>query len=572
MKKYILKHKLLLFLSIAAVILISITEAYQAILFQIVIDTATGTYKLEFINLFLYVMIFLLAVFTSETFSKASNSALNASVMRDYKQSIIKSFLDNNNQSRLSSSELISILNNDVTIIENSYLKSLINMTKDIFLFIVSLFLLFRIKISLTLAILVLSWLPVVVPQLFTKKNQLLKERYLGKAETFVNQIKEIAQGFEVIKGFNLEKNILNKFSKINKEVEQSKFKADAFTGFQGAISVTSGFLMFFINLLIASYFVIQGDITLGQMMAAVQLMNYIVNPLISISRYLTEIRAATRIISTINEKILHSEAKSSQGTKEFIFDKNLRITGLRYSYDNREDVISDINYIFEKGKKYAIVGESGCGKSTLLKILMNQIYDYQGQISIDDNDIKSFDAKSYYSKVALIQQNVFVFKDTLKNNICLYNEFSDEKINDTIMKSGLTKTMRMHNAGLDTLIGEGHVELSGGELNRVSIARALIKDVEILLVDEATSALDKVMAYDIEKTILGLDSTVIAITHRIDENILRSYDEILVMKDGKIVESGDFQKLIANKEYFYYMYSKNNSNTEDINNLIEFN
>lgn len=228
----------------------------------------------------------------------------------------------------------------------------------------------------------------------------------------------------------------------------------------------------------------------------------------------------------------------------------------MSYSYNNRDKVISNINYIFEKGKKYAIVGESGCGKSTLLKILMKQINDYQGQISIDDINIKSFDAKSYYSKVALIHQNLFVFKDTFKNNICLYNEFSDEKIKNTIIQSGLTKTMNIHNAGLDTLIGEGHVELSGGELNRLSIARALIKDVEILLVDEATAALDKVMAYDIEKTILGLDSTVIAITHRIDDNILKYYDEILVMKDGEIVESGDLQKLIINKGYFYDMYS----------------
>lgn len=556
MKKHILNHKFLLFLSITAVIIISLVEAYQAILFQTVIDTATGTLQLEFSNLFLYVMLFLLAVFISETFSKTSNAALNASVMKDYKQSIINSFLGNNNQSRLTSSELISILDNDVKIIENNYLNSLISMTKDIFLFIISLFLLFRINVTLTLSILVLGWIPVVVPQLFTKKNQLLKERYLGKVEVFVNQVKEIAQGFEVIKGFNIENKILNKFSNINEEAEQSKFKSDAFTGFQGAISISSGFLMFFINLLVAAYFVIQGDITLGQMIAAVQLMNYIVNPLISISKYLTNIRSVTRIISTINEKVLDNKGESSQETKEFTFDKNLRIDGLSYSYNNRDKVISNINYIFEKGKKYAIVGESGCGKSTLLKILMKQINDYQGQISIDDINIKSFDAKSYYSKVALIHQNVFVFKDTFKNNICLYNEFSDEKIKNTIIQSGLTKTMNIHNAGLDTLVGEGHVELSGGELNRLSIARALIKDVEILLVDEATSALDKVMAYDIEKTILGLDSTIIAITHRIDDNILKNYDEILVMKDGEIVESGKLQKLITNKGYFYDMYS----------------
>ncbi|NMR96349.1 ABC transporter ATP-binding protein, partial [Vibrio parahaemolyticus] len=130
-----------------------------------------------------------------------------------------------------------------------------------------------------------------------------------------------------------------------------------------------------------------------------------------------------------------------------------------------------------EKGKKYAIVGESGCGKSTLLKILMNQIDNYQGKIKIDDNDIKSFDPSSYYNKVTLIQQNVFMFKDTIKNNICLYNDFSEEKFNKVIKQSGLLKTISLHEKGIDTIVGEGKVQLSGGELNRIAIARALIKD-----------------------------------------------------------------------------------------------
>jgi len=566
MKKYILNHKFLLSLSLIFVIVISIVEAYQAILFKTIVDTAAGTYSYEISTLILFSILFLAAVFLSETLSKASNAALNAAVMRDYKQSIIKSFLNIDTQSKLSSSELISILNNDIKVIEDNYLNSIINIAKDIFLFIVSLYLLLRINIYLTLAIIIFGWLPVVIPQLFNKRNQALKGKYLENLERHVNHVKEIAQGFELIKGFNIEDKIFNIFSGINKETEHSKFKSDSFMGFQGAISLVSGFSIFFINIIIATVFVMRGDITIGAMIAAVQLMNYIVNPLISISMYVTKIKSVSKVITNIQERILN-KSNSNQGEKEFSFHNKLEIEDLSYSYDNREEVISNINYVFEKGKKYAIVGESGCGKSTLLKILMNQIDNYQGKIKIDDNDIKSFDPSSYYNKVTLIQQNVFMFKDTIKNNICLYNDFPEKKFNKVIKQSGLLKTISLHEKGIDTIVGEGKVQLSGGELNRIAIARALIKDAEILLVDEATSALDKVTAYEIEKTLTNLDKTLIAITHQMDETILDKYDEILVMKDGKIVESGNFKQLLDNESHFYFMYnSKMHDNEIPIN------
>ncbi|MDW2003725.1 ABC transporter transmembrane domain-containing protein, partial [Vibrio sp. 2304] len=179
MKKYILNHKFLLSLSLIFVIVISIVEAYQAILFKTIVDTAAGTYSYEISTLILFSILFLAAVFLSETLSKASNAALNAAVMRDYKQSIIKSFLSIDTQSKLSSSELISILNNDIKVIEDNYLNSIINIAKDIFLFIISLYLLLRINIYLTLSIFIFGWLPVVIPQLSNKRNQALKGKYL---------------------------------------------------------------------------------------------------------------------------------------------------------------------------------------------------------------------------------------------------------------------------------------------------------------------------------------------------------------------------------------------------------
>lgn len=557
MKKYFLNHKLLILINIVLIIGISVLEALQAILFKIIVDTVTGALNYKIVTLAIFSITFLLLVFLFETSSKASGAALNKAVMIDYKQSIIESFIDSDSQKRLTSSELISVLNNDIKVIEDSYLKSLTSIFKEVFLFIVSLFLLLRINVYLALVIIAFGWIPVALPQLFIKKNQEFKGRYLENLEKFVNRIKEIAQGFEVIKGFNIEEKITAVTLKDNNDAENSKFKSDAFDGFQGAISIVSGFAIFFINLLVAGYFVISKNITVGSMIAAVQLMNYIVNPLMSISNYVTKVKSVEKIRDKIQEKLIDNSIKDAmQGNKEFELTSIINIEGLTYSYDGQKNVISNISMKLEKGKKYAIVGESGCGKTTLFKILMNQICDYQGEIYFDGKNISSFNPKSYYKKVTPIQQKVFMFKDTLKNNICLYSDCTEEQLNKAVKQSGLIKTISMHQGGINTIIGEGGAELSGGELKRVAIARALIRQAEVLLVDEATSSLDKVMASEIENTLINLDATVISITHQLDENILSKYDEIFVIKDGKIIESGNFEKLIKNKGYFYYMFS----------------
>ncbi|MDP9751564.1 ABC-type multidrug transport system fused ATPase/permease subunit, partial [Thermoanaerobacter pentosaceus] len=168
--------------------------------------------------------------------SKAASAAFNKKVLIDYKQSIIESFI-NSRRRKITSSELISLLSNDVRMIENNYLTSLISIMENILLFVVSLYLILRINVYLTIVIFIFGWVPVIVPQFFTKINQELKGQYLKKLERFTTRIKEMAQGFEVIKAFNIENKILNMALKDNKDAEMAGYKSDAFQGFQGALS-----------------------------------------------------------------------------------------------------------------------------------------------------------------------------------------------------------------------------------------------------------------------------------------------------------------------------------------------
>lgn len=559
MIKFILRHKLLLGINILFIIAISITEALQAILFQTVVDTVTGNLKYTISSLTIMSILFLLSVFFLETGSKVSAAALNKKVILDYKENMVKGFLTSSFKKKISNSEFISLINNDVKLIEENYIKSFICIAKDILLFVMSLFLLLRINIYLTIVIVLIGWLPIFIPLLLNKKNQRLKETYSKNLEIFLEKIREVSQGFEVIKSFNIEHKITNLIYADNTNLENAKFKSSSFEGMLRATSIVTGFTMFFINLLISGYFVLKGDITIGSMIAAVQLMNYIVNPLVSISQYTTRIKSVSKLIYKIEEKLLNKINTIDNHnliTEPINFEKSITIENLSYSYDNVRETLTNINLKIEKGKKYALVGESGCGKTTLLKILLNEINDYTGKVTIDNIDIQQIHPKILYDNITFIHQKIFMFKDTIKNNICLYNNFSDEQINLSIKQAGLSKTIQKHTNGYNTLIGEDGISLSGGEVQRVAIARSLIKNSQILLVDEATSALDNLTARAIENSLINLNQTVLSITHQLDKDILNKYDEIIVMKDGKIIEIGTFNDLVNRKGYFYYMYS----------------
>ena len=179
---------------------------------------------------------------------------------------------------------------------------------------------------------------------------------------------------------------------------------------------------------------------------------------------------------------------------------------------------------------------------------------EYEGSINYDENEISILNQDSIYDVLSLIEQKVFMFDASLYNNITMYNEYSKDEIDDAINKANLVTLV--NEKGIDYGCGQGGSNLSGGERQRISIARSLLKKSKLLLVDEATSALDNQTSLSISNEILALkDTTKIVITHRLDEVTLRKYDHILVLKDGKLVEDGSFDKLVNENGLFSSMY-----------------
>ena len=209
-----------------------------------------------------------------------------------------------------------------------------------------------------------------------------------------------------------------------------------------------------------------------------------------------------------------------------------------------------------QKGEKIAIVGMSGSGKSTLLDLLL-YFYDVtSGHISIDNQDLQDISSESLYNLMTVVQQDIYIFDDTLSANITLNHPFAEDDIKQAIQQSGLENYILENELGLQTLCGENGSNLSGGQKQRLSIARALIRKTPILLLDEATSSLDNQVTTEIENSILKIrDLTALVITHKLNETILKKYDRILFMKDGVIVEDGSFVDLMDRKGEFYKLF-----------------
>ena len=235
-------------------------------------------------------------------------------------------------------------------------------------------------------------------------------------------------------------------------------------------------------------------------------------------------------------------------------FSDKIEIKDLTYGYEPENPVLNDLSVQLDAGKSYAIVGGSGSGKSTLLNLLMGSSSDYQGEICIDGVSIKNIESESLYQLITSVQQNVFVFNDTIRNNVTMFHDFSDDEVTLALKRSGLSEFIAQR--GESFVCGENGANLSGGERQRISIARALLRKSPVLLVDEATAALDAATARAVSSSILDLSGmTRIVVTHRLEEAILRRYDQILVMKNGTICEQGNFDELMKQNGQFYSLF-----------------
>ena len=559
--QYTLKYKYQFFCRIITISLVALASICFDFLMGFIVDIFASGDSDKFLIITISSISLIIVMFLTEyidglvmsSYIKNTVNYLRTDIFSKIINKDIKDFsLDN-------SGKYISILYNDLKIIEDNFFNNLFQVISCFISFIISLVVLFSISPTIVIFISIFGVLGFIIPNALSKKLVIQKNEYSQNLEQVTSITKDLFSGFEVIKGFNISNKINEIFKTASTNVETSKKKYSILEGIIRGFSLSFSVTIYLGVLLLGGYLMYKKSITVGTAIIIIQLSTHIVGPVkLSIS-LINQIRSVAMIADKI-EEILEDTHDDFENTKLENFSKSICIENLNFSYTEERKALDNINLTFDKNKKYAIVGESGSGKSTLIKLLMRYYNDYDGKILIDNSNLKNIYSCDLYKNMSMIQQNVFMFDDSIKENIRLYSNHDDKDILNACERSGLNKLINKLPHGINSLVGENGNKLSGGEKQRIAIARALINNTQILILDESTSALDNETAYNLENSLLNLENlTLITVTHKLIKNILNRYDEIIVMKNGKIIEKGNFEDLINIKGYFYSLYTIQN-------------
>ena len=534
-------------------ILVPLTSIAFAYSIKIIIDSGMSQNR-EALTQAILIGAIVIFIYASLNFiSLRLRNKLVRQIMSKYKNKVFKSILDRDYRefSKEKSGKFISILTENMKKIEQDYLHQYFNISKNISLMIFSLVAMFIGNWFLTLLVIIASIIPMMISGFIGQKSASLQNSSMIADQKYLAKVKDILAGFLVIKSFNVKEAIGQDYKNESEKLDEIYFIKGKFDVLSNVISQLSGMIVFLVAFGGGMYLVFGGHTTIGSVTAIVQLVNFVVMPLNEIGMGMSKFREGQATLNSFEVKDV-TELQTGK-TKEY-FDDVISFSNVDFSYPNAEEkIFNNLSLQIKKGEKIAIVGMSGSGKSTLLNLLL-RFYDVtSGYISIDNQDLQAISAESLYNLMTIVQQDVYIFDDTLKANITLSQSFTEDDIKKAVQQSGLESYILENELGLQTLCGENGSNLSGGERQRLSIARALIRKTPILLLDEATSSLDNQVTTEIESSILDIQNlTALVVTHKLNENILKKYDRILFMKDGVIVEDGSFDNLMDRKGEFY--------------------
>lgn len=525
---------------------------------QQLMDTAAGeSGALSFRTLLLISAGFVLLCAGLSLLNYASQPRFLERAMRQYKDFAFKKLIGKSISSFRdeSAAGYLSALTNDAASIETNYLAQMLAMITKAVTFIGALLLMCRYSLLMTAIAAGLTVLPLIASLLTGNRLQAVESRVSERNGEFTAALSDCLAGFTVVKNFRAEREIFRLFAQSNKALEHEKFTGRRIKTLVGMIGAVTG-IFAQLGVFIAGVYLSMkgGSMTPGAVVLFVNLMNFIISPIAELPGLLACRKAALGLVDKLAAALERSSSREGSETLNRL-EHGIRLENVSFAYEPGKTVLHGINAEFEAGRAYALVGGSGSGKSTLLNLLMAAETNYSGHILADGIELSDISTESLYGTIAAIQQNVFVFNASIKDNVSMFRDFPKTEMDEAIARAHLGALIRER--GEDYLCGENGSGLSGGEKQRISIARSLLKKSSVLLADEVTAALDAQTAHRVSSDILDLQGiTRIVVTHTLEESLLRRYDKIFVLRGGRIEEAGSFADLMANKRYFYALFT----------------
>lgn len=536
MKKTINKSWGYLILAFLVLLIVSVLDGYITIKIMRIIDSAMSRdmslFRKESIEAFLFVAALLpasiLASYTKGLYILKSLVGGKVTYMERIFNKNINEFQAENNSIYLSS------MTNDMNTIEKKYLEGVYEVGGSFISFIVSFIVIAYVSPSALFIGIAISIISTIMSVLVSKPLQKYEKQRAELFGSYTSYIKEVLGAFQIIKSNNLNKKIKEDFTSKSRDIQHKGYLIDRIYTY---ITASQHFIMNIANisiLAIAVYMAIKGSITAGAVILIANTIGRVIYPLMNLSEWMPKIFSVKSIFNRMDEGLINHDNYEEKVELES-FSHNISFKDVSFSYGEKE-ILKDIDLDLKKGEKYLIVGPSGGGKSTLLKLLRKYFNPNTGQILIDNKDLKDIKKRSYFHHIANIEQQVFLFQDTLENNLTLYKEYSSSEIASSIKDAGLTDFVSGLEKGLNTLIVDNGKNISGGEKSRIAIARGLLSNSDILFLDEAFASLDEKVAREIERTLLDLkDITVVNVSHIVFKESKGLYNNIFTVKNKRV-------------------------------------
>ncbi len=458
--------------------------------------------------------------------------------------------LNTSNISRIASSgEYISLFTNDIAILESRFFNQVVALISNIFSIVIlgASFLALNTKIAI--AILLFGVATMFVPVIFSKRLNEKNLRYSNKISKFTQRIKEYVVAYPTIKNYAIEETVSKRFNNLNNDTEDAKFEADYSLSLADSVGSLLSWFMQILGVGLGLMLVIKGEVLIGTVMAAQSFASDLATPLQNIICNINSIRSVKQIVAKIEQ--LSSDSSENAETQSNTASQCEENNGYVISYDefgliiDGKPIIGSFSYTFEEGKKYLVVGENGSGKSTLFKALKKWYKPTHGRITLHGQDIAELRSSDMSSLISYLNEDVSLFSGTVRENISLFRQFNDNAFDKAVSEAHVKLDMKRE-------IGDEGMNVSSGEQRRIEIARSLLESAKVLIFDEVVSTLDIESAYDIEKMALDFDEkTVIFISHNFSGKLIGEYDDILVMKDGKLLDHGSYDDLMKSCDYF---------------------
>ena len=604
-RNFFKNNSLNLFMAVLGTSVLSLAILSVPQLFQILIDYLSGSreYSLRgiiFLTAGIFLMEFFSAVATYFFRTKFSTRAVlqYRNFACDYllKKKVADFYASN-------SSVYLSALSNDLMKIKEQFLDQIPIITQIFFCGIGAIIVMLRYNVFLACMSCVLSLIPFFAALYSGKNMGELEERLSTKNAEYLAFLKDFSIGFTIIKSYKVEAIFSKLHAAVNEKTEETMLRRERCVEKVNYFAAISGYITRLSILFLSAYIAFtRHSISIGTVIAFSQLIHYLIDPLSSLPSMLSEAKAAYRLTDkfweiiksgeelqntsennrvkeeiaeiqsvTEDKKIIEEQEISEQ--KQSLDEAALSLHGellsitsiarkacsisfnhICFSYSEGKEVLKELNLRVKEGEKVVLLGTSGSGKSTILKILMGMERAQSGTIRIGGQDTMDLGEDRIFKEISYIQQEVFIFDGTIRENICLFQTYREEELQSVIERAGLRNLVK--EKGLSYRCGENGAALSGGERQRISIARSLLRKTPILLADEITASLDKENSYLILDTLLNIENTTeILVLHDLDSRILSRVDRISVLKNGKVEEEGNFTELLEKRGYFYALY-----------------